>query len=164
MSDNTASPPGWKEGIRELLERYLFCYDSIYEDPGILPEDYELHEIANQIADDLYFDDAKARALRTIAVGRIEGSGQKVIVSSFGDIVRTKQNEYREQGYIVLRETRGSGPVNHAERRLIRWAEAEGYELEAIGVSNRRGICQTCWAEMQEKGIRRASLLVPTQN
>lgn len=36
FSDNTASPPGWKEGIRELLERYLFtifnedAYDIAY--------------------------------------------------------------------------------------------------------------------------------------
>lgn len=153
--------PNWQMGLRELLEWYVFSHRTIYDDPGILEEDYELHELANQIADDVYFDDPRARANRPIAVGRIEGSGQKVIVSAFGEIAIPKQNEYRQQGYIVLRDTRGSGRENHAERRLIRWGETEGHNFEAIGVSHRRGICSTCWEEMQEKGIRRASLLYP---
>lgn len=31
-------------GLKEYLDNYVFSYDSIYEDPGILPQDYELHE------------------------------------------------------------------------------------------------------------------------
>ncbi len=68
----------------------------------------------------------------------------------------------------MLRETRTTGLENHAERRLIRDAENQGYELEAIGVSDRaksiRGICGTCWTEMQAHKIRRASLLEAKTN
>ena len=68
----------------------------------------------------------------------------------------------------MLRERRASGLDNHAVRRLIREAEMQGYELEAIGVSDRansiRGICRTCWTEMQAGKIRRASLLEAKTN
>jgi RHS repeat-associated protein len=155
-------------GLKEYLDNYVFSYDSIYEDPGILPQDHELHEEANRIADILYAGDPKARDNRTIAVGRIKGSGQKVIASSLGDIKQDVQDQYEALGYIVLRERRASGLDNHAVRRLIREAEMQGYELQAIGVSDRansiRGICRTCWTEMQAGKIRRPSLLKAKTN
>ncbi len=53
----------------------------------------------------------------------------------------------------MLRGRRASGLDNHAVRPLIREAEMQGYELEAIGVSDRtnriRGIGGTCWGYMQ---------------
>lgn len=155
-------------GLKEYLDNYVFSYDSIYEDPGILPQDYELHEEANRITDILYAGDPKARDNKTIAVGRIKCSGQKVIASSLGDIKQDVQDQYEALGYIVLRERRASGLDNHAVRRLIREAEMQGYELEAIGVSDSansiRGICRTCWTEMQAGKIRRPSLLEAKTN
>jgi hypothetical protein len=48
----------------------------------------------------------------------------------------------------------------HAEEHLINFAEKEGIELQAIGVSHPDGICTYyCWPKMQIRGIRRASPL-----
>ena len=84
------------------------------------------------------------------------------------------------QGYIVLNAKRGHGVDNHAERRLIRWMDgefegeakdssgeniqADDRHIEVIAVSRVRGICAECWRYMQEKGIRRGSLLQPTRS
>jgi hypothetical protein len=143
-------------GLKEYLDNYVFSYDSIYEDPGILQEDWELHEIANEIAEEFYGPFGSIlRDRRTIGVGRIKDSTQKVVASSCGDFTGDERRTLEARGYIVLSGDRGSGIEDHAEKRLIR----EQLGIEAIGVSHKKGICSSCWAVMQEADVRRASLL-----
>ncbi|MEC4811704.1 MAG: putative Ig domain-containing protein [Scytonema sp. PMC 1069.18] len=155
---NTETFPSIPLSLSEYLENYVY---SIYSDPGIDPEDYELDREAKDIAKKIYDD--VARTHRTVAVGRIEGSEAKVVANSFGEFTDYQETLLRKDGYIVYEEKRGSyaKPDNHAERRLIRLQKSTGQKIEAIGVSHPAGICSSCWTEMQTEGIRRGSKLKP---
>jgi RHS repeat-associated protein len=132
---------------------------------GLFPDDYELDRDARRIADRYLNEVAKNE--RTVAVGRVTDTGQKVVAISIGDFTWKAQRELEAEGYIVLREKRGSGPHNHAEKRLIQWQYSSeggriaGRRIEAIGAS--RPICPSCWAIMQMEGIRRGSPLGKTK-
>ncbi|KYC37632.1 hypothetical protein WA1_39915 [Scytonema hofmannii PCC 7110] len=155
---NTETFPSIPLSLSEYLENYVY---SIYSDPGIDPEDYELDREAKDIAKKIYDD--VARTHRTVAVGRIEGSEAKVVANSFGEFTDYQETLLRKDGYIVYEEKKGSyaKPDNHAERRLIRLQKSTGQKIEAIGVSHPAGICSSCWTEMQTEGIRRGSKLKP---
>ncbi|MCV3217131.1 putative Ig domain-containing protein [Plectonema radiosum NIES-515] len=155
---NTETFPTYPLSLSEFLENYIY---SINLDPGIDPEDRILDQEAKNIAQKIY--DPIAQKQRTIAVGRLQGSGAKVVANSFGEFTDYQETLLTEDGYIVYEESRNSyaSPDNHAERRLIRRQNATGEAFEAIGVSHPNGICSSCWVDMQANNIRRGSKLKP---
>jgi RHS repeat-associated protein len=142
----------WNQLANRNLE--ILSNVNIYDEAGNLRilEVEELDSGAKQLKGYLDTD-------YTLAVGRVlnnDGSvTMAVSTNASGSISQRLGDLLRNSNWERVR--RGGSNVPHAETRMIAWAEQNGKNLEAIGVSHQGGICLSCYVDMILRGITPAS-------